>query len=339
MTGRRLLPLVLGAATLLLAAPAGAASPSGRVVLQEDRALTLLERASVAGRSRTYSGLQFASAWRSGQTDASVADVRHAPGSGSVVAVRPAAGQRGADQLVGATADLDPRLLRSLVTHYRVEVAGREVCAGRGTQVVEARRLDSTVAGRFWVDDASGLLVRREVYDGAGALLRSSAFSSLEVDETAAPAIAPKTAGALSAAEISALRPGWRIPESLPNGLDLFDARLRPHGGSKVLHLSYTDGLSTLSVFAQRGRLGSSPIAGFREQDLAGAKVWATSGTPQRLVWSGSGQVFTLLSDAPADAVSAAVAALPHDDPPRTGLLARLGRGLARILSLLNPFD
>ena len=339
MTVRRLLPLVLGAATLLLAAPAGAATSSGRPVAQEDRALSLLERASVAGRSRTYSGLQFSSAWRTGQTDASVADVRHAPGSGSVVAVRPAAGQRAAEQVVGATSDLDPRLLRSLATHYRIEVAGRELCAGRSSQVVEARRLDSTLAGRFWVDDDSGLLVRREVYDGAGALLRSSAFSSLEVAASGSVDVAPRTAGALSASEVSALRPGWRIPEALPNGLDLFDARLRPHGDANVLHLSYTDGLSTLSVFAQRGRLGSSPTAGFREQDLAGAKVWATAGTPQRVVWSGGGQVFTLLSDAPTDTVNEAVAALPHDAAPRTGLLARLGRGLARLVSLLNPFD
>ena len=92
-------------------------------------------------------------------------------------------------------------------------------------------------------------------------------------------------------------------------------------------------------MFAQPGHLGSQPLQGLHEEQLAGAPVWATAGTPARVVWSGAGQVFTLLSDAPAETVSAAVASLPHDEQPRTGILARLGRGLARLASWLNPFD
>jgi hypothetical protein len=49
--------------------------------------------------------------------------------------------------------------------------------------------------------------------------------------------------------------------------------------------------------------------------------------------------VFTLLSDAPPETVGAAVRVLPHEKAPRRGLLARLGRGLARVGSWLNPFS
>jgi sigma-E factor negative regulatory protein RseB len=106
-----------------------------------------------------------------------------------------------------------------------------------------------------------------------------------------------------------------------------------------VLHLSYSDGQMTLSLYAQRGRLGGTKLAGFTRQQVRGAPVWVRPTTPERVVWGGGGRVFTLLSDAPADEVRAAVVVLPHEKPAKTGFFARIGRGLARLGSWLNPFD
>ncbi|HEU0130187.1 MAG TPA: hypothetical protein VFQ85_04255, partial [Mycobacteriales bacterium] len=58
---------------------------------------------------------------------------------------------------------------------------------------------------------------------------------------------------------------------------------------------------------------------------------------PRRVVWSGGGTVFTVVADAPAAALEDLVAALPHGDPG-PGLGTRLGHGLARVGSWLNPF-
>jgi sigma-E factor negative regulatory protein RseB len=80
-------------------------------------------------------------------------------------------------------------------------------------------------------------------------------------------------------------------------------------------------------------------MAGYTKQKLGRSAIWVRPASPERVVWGGGGRVFTLLSDAPPESVRAAVTGLPHEKAPRTGLLARLGRGLSRLASWLNPFD
>jgi sigma-E factor negative regulatory protein RseB len=347
VTRLRLLLLVAGAGTLLAGMPAQATvggqpepTPSGAAA-NESRAVALLSAASRAARSRTYAGTQYVSTWRAGRAGSSVAEVRHTPAEGSVVDVRPTAGGD-VDQSVTPTADLDPRLVRLLAAHYVVTLADASSCAGRPVHVVEAHRPGGgAVAGRFWIDDATSLLLRRETFDRRGRLVRSSAFTRLEVG-AGAPDVVPAAAVSdqLDAPAIDALRrDGWQIPAALAGDLELYDARMRTHDGERVLHLSYSDGLMTLSLFAQRGRLGGTKVAGFTRQKVSGAPVWVRPSSPERVVWGGGGRVFTLLSDAPAETVQAAVVDLPHEKAARGGLLARLGRGLARLGSWLNPFD
>ena len=351
MTRLRLLLLVAGVGTLMAGLPAGAAvrlDPSPVATTDEPGARQLLGSAARAARARTYTGVQYVSTWRPDAASSHVADIRHTPGAGSVVTVHPTAGDprpdTGSDNAVALSSDLDVRLLSLLADHYELAVAGTDTCTGRTARVVEARRPgvtgDGAVAGRFWVDDDTALVLRREVFDRSGRLVRSSAFASLSV----APTLTELPVASPDRVDEAALdrlrRDGWRVPMSLPGGMDLFDARVRTHEGEDVLHLSYSDGLSTLSLFAQRGRLGSKPMGGFAREKVAGSPVWVRSSvSPQRVVWGGGGRVFTLLTDAPPESVRDVVKALPHDRAPRTGLLARLSRGLSRLASWLNPFD
>ncbi len=353
MTRLRLLLLVAGVGTLVAGLPAGAGvrlapSPSPGATADEASALQLLGSAARASRARTYSGTQYVSTWRPDAVSSHVADIRHTPEAGSVVTVHPTAGDprpdSGSDVAVALSSDLDVRLLSLLADHYDVSIAGAATCTGRAARIVEARRPgvsgNGSVAGRFWVDDATALVLRREVFDRSGRLVRSSAFASRSVSPVVA-ALTDAVADRVDDAALDRLRhEGWRVPMSLPGGMDLFDARVRTHQGQAVLHLSYSDGLSTLSLFAQRGRLGSRPMGGFAREKVAGSPVWVRSSvSPQRVVWGGGGRVFTLLTDAPPDAVRDVVKSLPHDRAPRTGLLARLSRGLSRLASWLNPFD
>jgi sigma-E factor negative regulatory protein RseB len=347
MTRLRLLLLVAGAGTLLAGAPmpfATAASPeptpSGSAA-SETRAIELLTAASRAARSRSYAGTQYVSTWRESRAASSIAEVSHTAAEGSVVRVRPTAAGA-VDASVTLTTDLDPRLLRLLAAHYALSVAGTSTCAGRPVDVVEARQPgDGLVAGRFWIDSVTSLLLRRETFDRSGRLIRSSAFTQLTVDPPTVAVVAASVVKSdrLDAAAISALRrDGWQIPVALAGDLELFDARMRTHSGERVLHLSYSDGLVTLSLFAQRGRLGSAKMPGFSRQKVSGSPVWMQPSSPERVVWGGGGRVFTLVSDAPPETVRAAVTVLPHEKAARTGPLARLGRGLARLGSWLNPF-
>jgi sigma-E factor negative regulatory protein RseB len=347
MTRLRLLLLMAGAGTLLAGLPATAAVHADNAVgatVGEARALQLLSAASRAARTRVYSGTQYVSTWRADTASSSVADVEHTSDGRSLISVHPTAGGV-VDSTVTLTTDLDARLVGLLAQHYDLSVAQDVTCNGRAAHVVEATRQGAPgqVAGRFWIDAASALVLRREVFDRAGRLVRSSAFANIDVEGTSIPSVEAATASTadrLSSDALDRLRAdGWQIPATLPGELELFDARLRTHEGERVLHLSYSDGLSTLSLFAQRGRLGTAPMAGFIKQKLGRAAIWVRPSSPERVVWGGGGRVFTLLSDAPPDAVNAVVTTLPHEKLPKTGILARLQRGLARLGSWLNPFD
>ncbi|MBC7373851.1 MAG: hypothetical protein H7323_07670 [Frankiales bacterium] len=324
-------------ATLLLGAmPALAAAPSRES--DEQRALQLLQAAARAGSSMTYAGTQETAAWRGATAGSWRAVVSHDPTRGSVV---------DADRPLADTAVLDPRLLVLLASTYDLAVTGAGHCAGRASQVVTAARSDGSVAGRFWIDRASGLLLRREVLDEQGGRLRDSAFVSLSVGRSGSttPTLPPgRLPGLPSASTVTELRArGWQVPTTLAGGFRLFDTSLttvRP--GQDVLHLAYSDGLSTASLFAQTGRLGTAPVAGFAPETVGGRQVWVHDATPERVVWAGENRVWTMVSDAPSPAVRAAVAALPGLAAPDVddgGLLARFGRGVARLLGMLNPFD
>lgn len=350
--------LALGAGVLLGSHPALAMSqpppggPEGDAASAEQAALGLLGAAVSAARGRTYSGTAYLASYREGRAASAMVRLRHVPGLGLDAATEQTAAASGAgsdgsgDDLAQAarTDVLDERVVELLAQHYDLAVSGSDGCAGRSASVVEARRPgavseQAAVAGRFWIDRDSGLVLRREVYDDQGRTVRSSAYVDLRVDaSTVAVRHVPTTPGDPVAPDALA---DW--PASLPGSFALVDARSRPVEAdgreSDVVHLAYSDGLSTLSLFAQDGRLDGAPGDGFAQQQVEGRSVWVRGSTPQRVVWSGGGRTWTLLSDAPDGSVRAVVASLPHDDQPDTGVLARASRGAARIGSWLNPFS
>lgn len=348
MSPCRLLCAAVGAGMLLTALPAFAALESGSEERRtaaadpaapgtaEGRALALLERAAQAGRRLTWTGTQYTASWRRDAADSALVELHHDPATGPVLT----GGDDGQQSAAGLTPLLDPRMLSRLAGAFALSIVGPGRCTGRDAWIVEAQRPNGQVAGRFWIDHASGLLLRREVFDDAGRRARSSAFIDLAVTESGTtsgrPAMTARTGGERPAgAAVERLRhAGWHVPDSLPGGFRLLETRL----SGVVLHLAYTDGLSTLSLFAQAGGLGSAPPAGFSAEQVDGAPVWVHAATPERVVWSGGDRVWTLVSDAPDDAVRAAVAALPRDQAPDGGVRARLGRGLARLAGMLNPF-
>ena len=330
----RLLVLA-GAGALLVSAPPVAAheapDPPAGEPDGEPQALSLLVSAVRSARSRAWSGTQHVSSWHGGTVTSAVVDVRHDAGGGTRVATAPTADRtaRGglAVPLSLPAAVPDERLLPVLDARYLLAVADDATVAGRATRVVEARRTDGQVAGRFWVDRDTGLPLRREVYDTAGHPLRSTTVVDL--------AVGPLTARTSPVAQLQPI--AGPDPATLPGGFALFDERAVTHSGAQVLSRSYSDGLSTLTVFRQPGQLGEQPAAGFTPREVDDGTVWVRAGPIEQAVWSGSGQVFTLVSDAGPEATLPAVRALPHDRDPDDGVGARLRRGFARIGSWVNP--
>ena len=358
MRGLRLVALLAGAGALLGASSASASrplsspvpGPGGGGSASEPQALQLLGAAARAARLRSWSGTQYLVTWRDGDASSAVVDVRHSPGKGLQVTASPTAAGDVSDAATEVQTDvLDERLLGLLADHYVLQVAGRQECVGRVAQVVEALRPGgASVAGRFWLDTATGLVLRREVYGATGGTVRSTAYVALDVapaPDTRTSSLKPPTApgsaafAAADAAELEGLRrDGWTVPDELPGELQVFNIELTDRGAARVLHLAYSDGLSRLSLFAQPGRIGDRHLPGFVHGRMAGADAWVRSASPERVVWSGRGTVWTLLSDAPPEVVRGVIGALPHDKPPDRGIMARLGRGLSGVGSWLNPF-
>jgi sigma-E factor negative regulatory protein RseB len=205
------------------------------------------------------------------------------------------------------------------------------VC-GRTAHVIEARRDDGSAAGRFWIDRDTGLMLHRELLDPGGRVANVTGFYSLRVIRPG-EGITGQRPGAtppgrlLATAELATMRDhGWTLPRGLPGRLSLREARRS--GG--VVHLSYSDGLSMVSVFVQPGRLDEGRFAQWQRKITAGRTVFQQDALHRWAVWENGGYVYTVLADAPKATSDAIVAALPHGG---SGFWARLGRGFGR----LNP--
>lgn len=339
-----------------LARPAAVGAPAAGAPLAvgADRAAALLLDRAVDAPTRTrYQGVQFVSNWSGARTSSVLADVEHVPGQGTVVRLRSTAGSPGGSL---RTSDEQPRSGQGftsapggsvglLVRNYAVSVTGQGAVAGRPTDVLEARRVDGGLAGRFWLDQSSGLMLRREVYDGSGATVLASAFVEVTIGDaaqagTAAGASRPTYGGSARprGADLASIcAAGWICPDRLADHLDLYDVRQLDDPEGPVLHLSYSDGLSTVSVFQQHGRLSAPALTGYAQVSCGGKPVYAHEGMERTLMWAANGTVFTVVSDAPQDTLDRLVPQLPHEEP--VSLWSRLGRGLHRMFSWFGLSD
>ncbi len=363
-----LLALVVGHGLVDLICPLPASArpaplaPTGGAADDDPAAVALLERAEAALRGLGWSGSEYVAAWEVTGAFASVVDVTHVPGRGTAARSRGAAVEAAPPQFSAdttASAMLAPGGVDRLVAAYRAVVRGRDEVDGRPAVVVAVERGDGSVAARLWVDPRCGLPLRREVYTDDGVLARSSVLTDVRLRSRGDPAtrltgtaypvdaldtVDSNDAAAVAGAAGQAATSGDGadvVPSVLAGTLWLADATRLPDG---VLHLTYSDGLFSVSVFEQRGRLDVAALDGATPRRMGGSVVRTLAGMPVRLTWQGGDRVFTVVSDAPEDVLDAVVGALPHTDAAAGGdqgggLPERLWRGAGRVSAWLNPFD
>ena len=318
-------------------------------------ALRLLSQAARACRTMTYAGVEVLGESAGPGPATSVLKVWHPPGgvtlaqavsaaphwSGEVPHIVLPASSLGGQALMGSVMlGMSPRLVALLSANYRIAVVGWGEVAARPAWVVAAVHRDGRLAARFWLDKVTMLPLRREMFDGQGHLVSNVAFAQLTVGPAAtAGAAAAWPAGAAPRQWVT-VRParlrgqGWPLPGPLPGGLALIATREDQTGAGPVVHFDYSDGLSLVSLFLQRGHL-QSRLTGWSRVAMGGGPVYAAGATGQTFVWSAHGFVYTLVAAAPPQTVTQVVAALPHDGSP--GLLDRLRQGAHRLLSWLIP--
>jgi sigma-E factor negative regulatory protein RseB len=334
-----------GAYQSLPASSAARRSPVTGDNADKRTALDLLTQAVAACRSTAFSGIQVFRWWGPSGARVWLTQIWHRPGGQLIADPVSAGGAADADGGVGApgptvSMTISGRQLTLLRSGYVLSYAGHGSADGRAAEVVTVARPNGSLAARFWLDGRSKLPLRRQLFDDRARLVSDISFSELKTGLAAlssAPGVGTQPWGQqLAISGIAAVRAkGWPLPAQLPGGMELFAASQSATSAGKVIGASYSDGLSVISLFVQRGQLPAQ-LPGWQRIAIAGHNAYAIDPDDQTIAWSGDGYVFTLLADAPAATVDQAIAALPQGSEP--GFWGRLGRGFRRLVSWANPF-
>jgi sigma-E factor negative regulatory protein RseB len=318
---------------------------------QQAKGMQLLNRAAMAALTSSYQGVEMISQMTVGGAITVVSTVWHRSGGRTVTQTADAAALADSQPYVSYDGDdHDPEgvfgvttpLVNLLGTNYLVQYQGMGTATGRPAFMVEAHRADGSLAARFWLDKETMLPLRREVFDGDSRLLGEDTFLQVEFGRQAAqegvaratPPTGSTWAEVSDPAQLVRLlnAKGWHLPATLPAGLSLYAAAEGGTATGQVLHLGYSDGLFVVSLFVQRGVLPAK-MAGWQPANVGGRLVYVGQ---HSLTWASRGFVYTVLADAPPQMVNTVVRTLPKDTAP--GFLVRMGRGLARLAGLVDPF-
>jgi sigma-E factor negative regulatory protein RseB len=338
--------VLLGTAFLSVTAPIMVPSAQAKADDDSADAVQWLHRAAAAPDRVSYRGTQFVTSWGPQGASSALLDIVHSAQQGTKITVLGAGANNGVKAFVqrvdadaGATVDGSPLAL--LAKTYKLVDAGSGAVVGRAAVVVEARRRDSSLAARFWIDKRTGLLLQKYVYTVDGRqLVRSTVFTELRIDGSDfmghLPPMLPSGGGDdVGTPQARALRAeGWVCSYVLPDSLKLYDV----YRDAGAMRFSYSDGLFNVSVFEQRGRVDPAALSGYQTvMSPQGAPVYLRYGMPSYAVWSSNGIVFTLVGDIPYDVMDRVIGAFPHSAERHDGVVDRVGNGLARMAGWLTP--
>jgi sigma-E factor negative regulatory protein RseB len=306
-------------------------------------AVSWLQKAATAPNRVSYHGTQIITAWGPEGASSAMFDIVHSATQGSEISVLGASAAPGAKAFVqratttGAAIDGGPLALLQ-ATYQLVEKCCADLI-GRTTVLVEALRADQTLAARFWIDKATGLLLQRQLFAVDGkTIVRATVFTELTLEHNDflghLPPMLPSGVEPIGLGKVDNLRAqGWVCAHELPASLQLYDVHQDTGNGS--LQFSYSDGLFNVSLFEQRGALDPAAVAGFSRTNTPG--VYLRYGMPSYVVWSSGGIVYTLIGDLPPDQLGQVVRSFPHDLAAKLTAIQRLGTGLAKIATWLTP--
>jgi len=333
--------------------------------LDEHQIAALLQKANWATSRVPYSGMQQVVAPRDDQTadQTTAADVAvdFAPGVGSRVAVRALDGtltNSGTVPTPAASRIAASNQISALSRAYKLIGIAGGTELGRPVARIQAWRRSPAATqpdATWWIDTATGLVLRQQVFDDTGRLVLSARYTSLQIGADSAAAIAaaprpqravgvpatlltrplttPLTTAALTTSSAGALSSeGWFCHSELA-GLQLVRLRADAPAEPGVLHMVYTDGLSTVSVFERRGRLAETPAAATWDPTLG---AYRTDAMVNTATWQSGDAVFSVATDGPTGLRDRVVAALPHDQSDHRTTIGRIRAGWSRILHMLG---
>lgn len=321
----------------------GPAPSTAHRSMSAEQARAAMERAADHQHAVSYSGRQSFFASRDGQTLRADVKVEARPGQGATLTVL---SQRGVELLDGfspaavSSRVVDDELLGLLTRNYTLTGVGGAVVAGRSATEISAWS-DGQRRARWWLDDATGITLWQELYDGErGTFVLSFGFTEVSVTPAAEMldhlpprlvVVSPSTS--LSVADVRWLSgAGWSCGGELA-GLSLVRLRTDRPVDASAVHAVYSDGVATVGVVEQRGRLEGPPVGTTWDPGL---QAYVSRGASQTATWQTGDSVVTVITEGSDDLLTRAVASLPPEraDPPTT--MERVREGWATILAGLK---
>ncbi len=176
--------------------------------------------------------------------------------------------QRSRGGLLGA-----PIFCRNVELHYTLQMLEPARVSGRSTRVIAVNPRDNYRFGyQLWLDEETALPLKTQLRDSQGEVIEQILFAKLTLPRRIAlsavqPGVnsegfqwirtpqSPETTGPAQA--------GWRAVR-LPPGFKLTDSSTRPAEGAQAtrMHLVFSDGLASVSVFVEGSRDERKPMKG-----------------------------------------------------------------------------
>ena len=196
---------------------------------------------------------------------------------------------------------------------YELVVTGAQDVAGRSANVVDATvRGETHPAQRLALDDEFGFVLARTWFDEAGRDVRWVHFVEIVAGASDSGIDVPTGPADGAPDPQEEIGGPYTDPSTLPNGFELVGAYEHP---DDLVQLHYSDGLASISVFEQPGRLDMAAMPPqFTQSSVDGHDVYEWIGSAGRmLVWEDDDLVYTLVGEAAQDDLRALADAVDEE--------------------------
>jgi sigma-E factor negative regulatory protein RseB len=161
-----------------------------------------------------------------------------------------------------------PENLDKLVDLYTIKQLGDERIAGRETSVLKVEPKDDYRYGyKYWLDNDTGVLLKCDLLDENDEIVEQMMYTFFK-DHTDVPASAfsiPELEGyaqqVLNKDKGKPADTGWHVAD-IPDGFMLTQSSVRSSEEGESLHLLYSDGLASVSVFVESSEVSPHHLTG-----------------------------------------------------------------------------
>jgi hypothetical protein len=197
-----------------------------------------------------------------------------------------------------------------LANKYRVTTTNGSPVAGRQTTLVDIRTADGSSEERLFVDQGTGLMLRREQQED-GKTVRVVSFDSIQIGPVAGLRTPPVGRDELPRQIPPTELPApYRAPPTLATGYQRVGV-LRRQG---VVQVVYSDGLHSVSVFEQTGELDVGRLPHPGEMVAIGSAQALHYSWPggHVVTWQSGAATYTVVSDGPEAETLSVARSLPR---------------------------